>query len=301
MKLGIYYHSTNSAWGGGNQFLKTLTHALQERGAYAEVASADVVLFNSYQELFALVKSFFFLHRTIRVYRLGPVFSLHRPGVLWKLVDYAMATAASMFADAVVFQSQWSLAQARKRGFWKRRNVFVIHNAVDQTIFHPPQTRMANEKIQLVYTSWSTNEKKGFAYLQYLDRTLNFDKYELTFIGNSPVPFTNITMLSPLRSAELADRLRDSDIFVSPTQDDACSNAILEALACGLPVVALASGGNDELVQSGGMMFQKEADLIPAIDAVAANIAAYRDQIQVGSIQGVADQYVQAACASIKS
>ena len=47
------------------------------------------------------------------------------------------------------------------------------------------------------------------------------------------------------------DLLRAADLFVLPSHYEACCNAILEAQASGLPVVACDTGGNPELIDSG--------------------------------------------------
>jgi glycosyltransferase involved in cell wall biosynthesis len=49
-------------------------------------------------------------------------------------------------------------------------------------------------------------------------------------------------------SPEPARLLQASDIFVLPSIHEACAKAFLEAMACGLPVVASRSGGNPELI-----------------------------------------------------
>ena len=49
----------------------------------------------------------------------------------------------------------------------------------------------------------------------------------------------------------VAELLRAADLFVLPSHYEACSNAILEALATGLPVVACDVGGNRELIADG--------------------------------------------------
>jgi len=50
---------------------------------------------------------------------------------------------------------------------------------------------------------------------------------------------------------DVPDLLRTSDLFVHPSREEGFSNAILEAMAAGLPVVACDVGGNPEAVVDG--------------------------------------------------
>jgi glycosyltransferase involved in cell wall biosynthesis len=91
---------------------------------------------------------------------------------------------------------------------------------------------------------------------------------KLAIVGNGP-------MLESLRSEsealgiredcvfalstdQVTHWLRAMDIFVLPSVSEALSNALMEAMACGRPVVASNVGGNPELVQSGetGLLFE---------------------------------------------
>ncbi len=51
--------------------------------------------------------------------------------------------------------------------------------------------------------------------------------------------------------ADVPDFLRAADLFVHPSREEGFSNAILEAMAAGLPVTAFDVGGNPEAVEEG--------------------------------------------------
>ena len=66
------------------------------------------------------------------------------------------------------------------------------------------------------------------------------------------------------RIADLPAHLRSSDIFVLPSRSEGFSNALVEAMANGLPVVATTVGGNAEAIDEG-----VSGSLVPAEDAEA--------------------------------
>lgn len=54
----------------------------------------------------------------------------------------------------------------------------------------------------------------------------------------------------------VADYLKVSDLFIHSSKGEGCSNAILEAMAAGLPIIASDTGGTSEIVLSeNGMLF----------------------------------------------
>jgi sugar transferase (PEP-CTERM/EpsH1 system associated) len=76
---------------------------------------------------------------------------------------------------------------------------------------------------------------------------------------------------------DVADVLRGLDAFVLPSLAEGVSNTILEAMACGVPVIATDVGGNGELVVEG-----RTGTLVPAADAEAlarAIVAQTRDPV----------------------
>jgi sugar transferase (PEP-CTERM/EpsH1 system associated) len=63
---------------------------------------------------------------------------------------------------------------------------------------------------------------------------------------------------------DIPELMRNMDLFVLPSLAEGISNTILEAMACGLPVIATRVGGNAELVVSG-----ETGTLVPTDDADA--------------------------------
>lgn len=297
MKVHIFFTIIDSAWGGGNQFLKILRDQFRKNTMYAEhPETADCVIVNSYQNLLRALILAWRYPQKIFIHRLGPVFSYHRR-TYWKIIDRLVVQFTNLVAHTVVFQSRWSLEQAYQFGFNKDKNCVIVGNAVDPTIFFskPAVATERSDKIKLVATSWSTNPNKGFEYYTFLDTHLDFNKFEFTFIGNCPVTFQHIKRLAAMPSVELANELRVHDIYISAVHNDAYSNGIVEALACGLPVVALDSGGNSEVVGEGGVLFSDTNDLLEKITIAVNRYAELHNKICIKSITEISARYLEVA------
>jgi sugar transferase (PEP-CTERM/EpsH1 system associated) len=99
-------------------------------------------------------------------------------------------------------------------------------------------------------------------------------RLRLVMVGGGPLRGEAQAILGAAGMAELAwlpgerddipDILRGLDCFVLPSLAEGISNTILEAMACGLPVVATDVGGNRELLEPG-----VTGELVPAADPAA--------------------------------
>ena len=49
---------------------------------------------------------------------------------------------------------------------------------------------------------------KGFNYLSYIDKNLDFSKFEMSFIGNTPIKFKNIKIFRPMSPKNLQKKLK---------------------------------------------------------------------------------------------
>jgi glycosyltransferase involved in cell wall biosynthesis len=154
----------------------------------------------------------------------------------------------------------------------------IIRPAVDPAFFHPSRgTKPASDHFRLV-TTGSLIWRKGYetmllAVRRLLDRGV---PARLTIVGDGPerqrVLYT-IHDLELVGAVELAgrqtpdgvrSRLLAADAFVLSSLSEGISNAVLEAMACGLPVVTTSCGGMAEAVGDG-----VEGYLVPSRDPQA--------------------------------
>lgn len=176
-----------------------------------------------------------------------------------------------------------------------------IYNGVDAEKFRPPaQGRepipgcpFSDARYLLIGTVGRMQAVKdqlnlARAFIALLERRPALrDTVRLVMAGEGPLRAQVQAELGAAGLAELAwlpgDRsdvplwMRGMDIFVLPSLAEGISNTILEAMACGLPVVATAVGGNRELVRP-----EATGCLVPAADppALAEALLALAEQPQ---------------------
>src|SRR3546814_14910554 len=115
----------------------------------------------------------------------------------------------------------------------------------------------------------------------------------MRFIGQSPIAFLNISHIPPLTTAELTAQYRESDIFITASRNDPCSNALIEALHCGLPAIAKRDGGHPEIIGKGGALIDDVRQVPTLLEELSARYAIYRKAIRAPSLSDDGNAYMQ--------
>lgn len=291
MKIHILFDFQAGASGGGNQFLKALKQYFEKKNTYCDdVNKADAIVFNSHHKLKYSLNLKQKYPKKLFIHRIDGPITLTRDT---ENFDYELYQFNNYIADATIFQSEWSKQQNYKLGLSKQQFETTIINAPDISIFNKTdkQKFKSSGKIKIIATSWSPNIKKGFDVYKWLDNNLDFNKYEMTFCGNSPLEFKNIKHIQPLPSNELAKQLKQHDIYITATQKDACSNSLIEAMHCGLPAIALNDGGNPEIIKKGGELFNKKEEIPLLIKKIEEKYTFYTNNINLNNIEKTANMY----------
>jgi L-malate glycosyltransferase len=169
------------------------------------------------------------------------------------------------------------------------RKILIIPNGVDTSEFNPRKGLQIDSKLKLISTG-RLIERKGYVYL--IEALQNNETFHLTLLGDGNLKEelerkareSNVLVkfIGMVRHGEIADYLRGSDIFILPSLNEGMSNSVLEAMACGLPVIVTETGGSKELIKGNGFVVEKGSS-----DAIRQALLTYVDNKQLIIEHGV--------------
>jgi len=299
-RIAILYKTTDGPWGGGNSFLRSLRHAWISQGI--DVVDKledhlDGVLLNSsyraynrrlYPADVARMIRFGYEQRwptwlgLSRWRRIGsrPPF-VHRLDGVFRLYGRRPDDPAdrdqvhiNRHVDWTIYQSEFCRQSFANEAADVTRST-VIYNGVDTDRFFPALQPPPENSLRLIAVSWSPNIRKGF---REFVAAASLPGVEVTFVGNWPhgLDAGQVKVIPPQPHDTLPELLRQHHALLHMAQNDPCSNAILEGLACGLPVVYHPSGGSPEIVGDCGVACK--TSLQEAIDELRRHYSELRER-----------------------
>lgn len=186
----------------------------------------------------------------------------------------------------------------------------IITNGIDLERYRSSPTQTLAKGVLRVVSVGRLAHHKGQALLI---KALSGQKdVELVLVGDGPQrdEFSalareckvDVRFTGKVDHNEVKSYLFDSDLFVLPSLNEGMSNAVLEAMACGLPIVCTNVGGAEELVKGNGFVVAKND-----VSALTRAINQYKDHpelllqhrecslllINDFSWKNVADQYFE--------
>jgi glycosyltransferase involved in cell wall biosynthesis len=218
-------------------------------------------------------------------------------------------------AAAVVANSQGLLELARDTS--KQQKIEVIPNGVDVQKFRPDATQRPSNEIILTVGATRITARKGIRFLleavapliaQYPQLRVEIlgegsEKAELESQVVSLGLTEHVRFLGYVSPEETPRYYQRAGIFVLPSLNEGMSNALLEALASGLPLIVTDTGGSKELVIEGenGLYIEKESaeSIREALEQLLVDKSirqrmgeASRRRAESQSWQSVAEQYM---------
>ena len=168
------------------------------------------------------------------------------------IVDYVHAVSQSMAEACIRFGANPA-------------KIFINYNGIDLGRFNKACSGQRSEDTLHLISTGTLLWRKGYLWQLILTMTLKESglKIMLNIIGDGPdrqgLQYSiiklglqdTVILEGKMPSDEVIKRLQSSDIYISTSAAEGLSNAVLEAVACGLPVVAFDCEGMDEIIDEG--------------------------------------------------
>jgi hypothetical protein len=273
MKVAIGARVVEGAWGGGNQFVKSLAEFIRRQGD--EVAfdlggeAPDIILvvhpLPSQSSTITIHEAARYVKKknrnTLIVLRINNTSQAHSDPKGW---FNKTRICASRLADHTIFISSWLRDIYFQEGL-RPSSTSVILNGGDTGVFKPlnESSRPRKEKIHLVTHHWSPSINKGFDIYSRLDHLLEHtdlnQKISFTYIGRVPDGFTfrASTHYNALPQAQVAEVLPNFDIYLTAARHEGAGMHHIEGALCGLPVLYINSGALPEYCKGYGVMYEE--------------------------------------------
>jgi glycosyltransferase involved in cell wall biosynthesis len=171
----------------------------------------------------------------------------------------AVRAAAVRYAVSVPFARLLTQTLPPGAGHWE-----CLPNMLDARFELPPEPRRRDGRDFVFLTLGTLHEKKGHVFLidAFAARFRDDPRVHLRIAGDGPLRPSiegriaelglgqRIRLLGQVDREQVARELGDCDAFVLPSLYETFGVALIEALACGRPVVATRCGGPEAIVST---------------------------------------------------
>lgn len=192
-------------------------------------------------------------------------------------------------ASALVANSKGLKERALR--FLPSADIEIINNGIETDTFHPAEHNELSKELKLVTVGRLSVTKRVEMLIDAVE-ILNSkgENVRLTIVGGGGL-FEKlqklieqkqlrdiISMTGRIETGQMPEIYRKNNIFVSASMQEGMSNAMLEALASGLPIITTKCEGMEELIADNGIVVENDTAeaLAEAVTRMAKNQQDYK-------------------------
>jgi len=173
-------------------------------------------------------------------------------------------------ATGFIANSSYLARLMRERLEIGSRRIGVFPNGVNRRRFFPRDRSAMRLKYGLppdrLLVAFVGNFEPRKGALRVVEAVRDVEGVAAIFMGSGDErpAGDNVLFCGRVPHKQIPELLSASDVFVLPTTDEGCCNAIVEAMACGLPIVSSTGAFNDDILDDSFSMRVDPLD-VPAI------------------------------------
>ncbi len=171
----------------------------------------------------------------------------------------------------------------------------VIPNAIDQSLFHKLDKTECRHQLEISDKDFIVAfvgqfvPRKGTMRLNSALKLIADSEIKAVFIGtgSEDPDYDGIIYKGRVNHDDIPLWLNAADVFVLPTENEGCCNAIIEAMACGLPIISTDASFNHDILNEGNSIVIDCHDVQSIASAIhiLKNDEVLRQRLSEGSLK----------------
>ncbi|WP_088007060.1 glycosyltransferase family 4 protein [Indiicoccus explosivorum] len=175
------------------------------------------------------------------------------------------------------------------------RDSKIIPNFIDKAAIRNAEKNVNTDLKRIIFAG-HVQETKGVKEILLTAREFP----DISFILAGPIASSikelkvteNVRFAGELLESELKSLLEEADAFLFPTYTEGFSNALLEAMAMGLPVITTGVGANKDMIEEKGGIIVREGNISDIVEAInKLKNRELRQKISIWNLNKVKEHY----------